>query len=125
MGIEVKGGRERIKLLLDEHIWLGLAGTLRPEGYDVLHVCEANLSGASDDVVLQYATENGRALLTFNAKDFVELNRQWSKLKRKHAGIIISSQIKPAELLRRTRKLLGTKSPDDLSANIDFLNDYK
>jgi predicted nuclease of predicted toxin-antitoxin system len=112
-------------LLLDEHIWLSLAGILKSEGFDALHITEAHLSGANDDIVLEYAANNGRALLTFNAKDFIELNNQWSSLRKEHDGIIISSQVSKEVLHARIKKLLDTKSPDSMRSNIDFLNNYK
>jgi predicted nuclease of predicted toxin-antitoxin system len=45
---------------------------------------EANLSGQSDDVVLNYAKDNQRILLTLNCSDFEELHRSGST----HVGIL-------------------------------------
>jgi predicted nuclease of predicted toxin-antitoxin system len=63
----------QIELFLDEDIWLGLASTLREQGFDVIHVNDIDRKGLSDSEQLAYATQNGRALLTHNAKDFVTL----------------------------------------------------
>jgi predicted nuclease of predicted toxin-antitoxin system len=57
---------------------------LRNEAHDVLTVNEAGLSGYSDSVVLDYARQNDRVLLTQNCRDFKALHESDSS----HPGIL-------------------------------------
>ena len=50
------------RLLLDEHIWVYLAKLLREQGFDVIHVTEVNLTGVSDEKIMEYAAGKHRAL---------------------------------------------------------------
>ena len=60
---------------------------LRQLGHDVLTSYDAGNANQKipDDEVLQYAISLGRAVLTLNRRDFVQLH----KSHRSHAGIII------------------------------------
>ena len=113
------------KLLLDECVWAKMASNLRSEGFDVLHVIEVGISGIQDDEILQYATDNGRAVLTFNIKDFILLAKQCYASGKPHAGIIVSNQLQHGELQKRIKKLLRKVSESDLVNNLIFLQDYK
>ena len=62
-----------IKLYLDEHVWYGLEAALQHHGYDAIHVYDVDREGMDDEDQLAYAAEQGRALLTFNARDFEPL----------------------------------------------------
>ena len=60
-----------LKLLIDEDSQaLPLVKTLRKANHDVVTVNEANLMGQPDNVVLEYATQNDRIVLTRNCRDF-------------------------------------------------------
>jgi len=113
------------RLLLDEHVWVNLATILRNKGFDVIHTIEVNLNGRSDSDVLTFASKEKRALLTYNAKDFAILAKEWSKLDKEHSGIIISNQLPQGELLRLTEKLLKRLPAGELENTVRFLQDYK
>jgi predicted nuclease of predicted toxin-antitoxin system len=113
------------RLLLDECVWAKLASNLRSEGFDALHVIEVGISGVQDDEILQYATDNGRAVLTFNVKDFILLAKQWYVSGKPHAGIVVSNQLQHVELQKRIKRLLRKVSESDLANNLIFLQDYK
>jgi hypothetical protein len=59
---------------------------LRNPGYDVLTSLKAGRSNRRipDAEVLEYATSEGRALLTLNRKHFIKLHQQ----KPEHSGIV-------------------------------------
>lgn len=100
-----------IKLYTDEMITDRLAPALRQQGYDVESCPEAGLANQrlSDPDQLSYAAQAGRALLTFNAKDFVLLDAAWKAAGRRHAGIILAPQIDDfGHLLRCVRRHLDT-----------------
>jgi predicted nuclease of predicted toxin-antitoxin system len=54
------------KFLADENIPPAVVRFLRDRGFDVKEVREAGLPGASDDVILSLAREEGRVLLTLD-----------------------------------------------------------
>ena len=104
-----------VRLYTDEMIHPGLAAALRRVGYDAESCPEAGQSnkGIPDEEQLAYATQHGRAILTFNVDDFVPLDVKWKAAGRIHAGIILAVQIEDVgELLRRVRNHLDTYPPE-------------
>src|SRR5687767_2326194 len=86
------------------------------QGYDILSCHEAGRAnrGISDADQLEYATRDGRAILTFNSDDFRRLDRARKADRRRHAGIIVSGQVRQvAELVRRVKLHLDTVRPED------------
>ncbi len=114
----------RIKLFLDEDVWLGLAETLREHGFDVVHVNEVDRTGLADTAQLDYAAQNGRAILTHNVKDFVPLATTYFFDERPHPGIIITPQLEKGELIRRTLNLLRNLSDEEINNTLRHLADY-
>jgi hypothetical protein len=91
-----------------------LAIALRDRGYDAESCAEAGLSGVRipDPEQLKYATRHSRAILTFNMRDFLPLDRSWKASSREHAGIIVSRQIDDQGLLLQlTQRHLDTYAP--------------
>jgi len=113
-----------IKLLLDEHIWEGLAEALRQRGYDVVHINHTARRGIDDDALLAFAIAEGRAVLTYNARHFVPLVRLWYEAGREHAGVISSVQLPPGQLLKLVERLLVTLSAAELENTIRWLQEF-
>ena len=63
-----------MKLLLDENLSPLHSVELRTEGFDAVAVAECGLSGATDEQVLRFAVDNGRAIMTLDA-DFANVMR--------------------------------------------------
>jgi len=114
-----------IKLLLDEHIWEGLTETLTQRGYDVVHIVNTEQRGMDDEPLLAFATAEGRAVLTYNVRHFVPLVRLRYETGGEHAGVILSSQLAPGELLRRVERLLTTLSADELKNTVRWLQEFR
>ena len=105
-----------IKLFTDELIDPLVALILGNQGYDVESCHEAVRAnrGLSDVDQLEYAARDGRAILTFNTDDFRRLDRVWKARGRRHAGIIVSGQIRQVpELVRRVKLHLDTVRPEE------------
>ena len=51
---------------------------------------ETGRLGESDESQLQWASEEGRILITFNVAHFADLHSQCMKQGRHHAGIVVS-----------------------------------
>ena len=75
--------------LADENFPLPVTKELRRLGHDVVTLLDLGKTdqGLGDSAVLALATEQGRAVLTLNRRDFVRLHRQTPG----HAGIIVCS----------------------------------
>ena len=114
-----------IKLYLDEHIWRELTQRLREEGYDAVHVYEADRGGLADEAQLEYAAGEGRAILTFNAKDFIPLAELWYEAGRDHAGIVVSVRLEQGELLRQVLRLLASISAEEMTNAVRYLQEFK
>ena len=76
-----------IDLYSNENFPIDAVILLRKIGYDVLTSYEAGQAnqGIPDDAVLAYATEQKRAVITLNRKDFIQLHR----CDVTHCGIVI------------------------------------
>jgi predicted nuclease of predicted toxin-antitoxin system len=85
------------KFYADEQFPKGATIVLRSLGHDVLTVQEAEKANQRipDDEVLAFACEQGRAVLTLNRYDFIQLHRQSSD----HAGIITCTENSDLERL--------------------------
>ncbi len=78
-----------LKLLLDEDSQAkGLLNLLREAGHDVVTVNEVGLTSKPDSVVLDYAREQGRVLLSRNCDDFNNLHNA----DPNHPGILVIYQ---------------------------------
>ena len=103
-----------VRLYSDEDVHPTLALVLCRDGYDVLSTHGAGRANQrlSDEAQLLYATQQGRALLTFNARDFVRLDSLWKAAGKRHHGIVVSPRIDDlGDLLRRVKWHLDTISP--------------
>lgn len=105
----------RIPLFTDEHIDTRLAPALARRGFDVLSCQEAGRANQriSDEDQLAFAASQGRAILTFNTVDFIALDIAWKHAGRRHAGIIVSPEIRSlTELIQRVEHHLLTITPE-------------
>jgi hypothetical protein len=75
------------RLYSNENFPLPVVEALRGRGHDVVTSAEAGRANQRipDEDVLQFAVQEGRAVLTLNRQDFISLHRRNSG----HAGIIV------------------------------------
>jgi predicted nuclease of predicted toxin-antitoxin system len=117
-----------VRLYLDRHIMTRLAVDVRGRGYDVVTTQEAGKDTAPDEEQLALATAEGRAILTFNARDFAPLDEAWQAAGRSHAGIIVSQQLSGRQygvLLERMLRLLNQLSAEEMRGNFVHLEQFK
>ena len=117
-----------VRLYLDRHIKKQLAIDLRERGFDVVTTEEAGLDTAPDDEQLAFATQENRAILTFNIRDFAPLHETWSASGRAHSGIIVSQQLGSREyglLLARMLRFLDQFSAEEMRCNLVHLEMFK
>jgi predicted nuclease of predicted toxin-antitoxin system len=107
-----------IRLYLDEDFHPDLAPLLRQHGYDCESTVEAGRLAKSDEEQLEYATVQGRCLVSFNVADFAILARQWAFANRTHAGILVTPQVSRQQighLLHRLLQLLNSVAADEVA----------
>jgi hypothetical protein len=79
-----------VRIVLDAHIsGRRVARNLWDDGHDVVALSEErDLVTLDDALVLEFAAREQRVLVTFNARDFVPLLREWAEARRSHVGCI-------------------------------------
>ncbi len=116
-----------IKLHLDEDADShALLNALRHRGLDVTSSRERGLLRCLDEEQLTWASEQRRAVYTYNASDFCRLHGAFLQQGRPHAGIIIADQqtVSIGEEVRRILKLSHAKTAEDLENNLEFLSNW-
>ena len=99
---------------------------LRQRGQDVTSTRERGMLGYRDEDQLQWATEQGRVIFTYNASDFCRLHSRYSAAGKRHAGVVIGEQqrISVGEELRRLLRLVDAKSAQEMENNLEFLSNW-
>lgn len=107
--------------MTDEDIYGAIAPALRLDNIDAVSTPECDRLGESDTSQLLYATQQGRALVTFNVRDFAQLHAAWLADGKHHAGIIVSQQRPIGELLRRLKRFCQTNDQHAMRDGIEYL----
>jgi len=100
------------RIYADEQFPFAIVQFLREMGHDVVTVQDAKQAGKKipDEEVLKFATENNRAVLTLNRKDFIKLHYDIPN----HSGIIVCRDDRNWEQFaeRINQAILSTQSLD-------------
>ncbi len=111
----------RPRLYLDEDVHSAVATGLKRRGFNVLTTIEAGCSGTADDEQFAFAAAEGRVLVTFNRGDFARLHGEYLDQGRKHAGIVVSRQAPPGQVVRAIAKLVGARDVSDFVNTLFWL----
>ena len=114
-----------IRLYFDEDsMRRSLVRALRARGVDVITALGAGMIEREDADHLDYATQQGRVLCTFNMRDFYRLHSEYVAQGKPHAGIILMRQqyYSVGEQMRRVLRLMARKSADDMKNWVEFLS---
>lgn len=114
-----------LKFYLDEMVPLDLAFILKEHGYDVLTAKDAGMLGKSDAEQIEYATSQGRTLLSFNIGDFVLLHKEWIREGRMHKGIIVSPEIRLSVLIKLSLRLLASINDGEVDGHLRYLQEFQ
>lgn len=95
----------------------------RKAGCDVVSTPAERL-GESDESQLQWASDEGRVIVTFNVAHFVSMHTEWIGQGRHHAGVVVSFQRSIGDLSRRLLHLAGTLDTDAMKDRLEFLSDW-
>ncbi len=114
-----------IRLYCDEDsLDHNLARALRARGLDVTTALEEDMIAREDEEHLDYATQQGRVLFSFNRGDFYRIHTQYLEQGKSHTGIILANQqqYSVGEQMRRILKLSAVKTAEDMKNWIEFLS---
>jgi predicted nuclease of predicted toxin-antitoxin system len=114
-----------IRLYFDEDsMHRSLVRALRARGVDVITALDAGMIEQADADHLDYATEQGRVLCSFNVGDFYRLHADYVTQGKPHAGIILMRQqyYSVGEQMRRLLRLIASKSADEMKNWVEFLS---
>ena len=78
-----------VKVYLDEDLSSNIAAVLRGRGMDATSALETGNTQLDDRAQLEYATQEGRAIVTVNVVDFIELAREAVATNTEHGGIVL------------------------------------
>jgi predicted nuclease of predicted toxin-antitoxin system len=101
-------------LYTDEDMSALVATLLRSRGLDITTVPEQATLGKTDREQLEFATAQGRCLLTHNRVDFERLHLQYIDENRQHSGIIVVPQKNSYEVAQRIGILVNTLMADEI-----------
>lgn len=78
-----------MRFLLDEDVHPRAASIARGRRLDVTSVHELGRTGLEDEEQLRFAAREGRALVTRNRGDFLQLTLDFFATREPHAGLLI------------------------------------
>lgn len=83
----------------------------------------AGNAGLSDQAQLEFATAQGRAVLTFDKADFQRLHAEWARAGREHAGIIICTfaRLPSPVLFAEMMRLQAVYTPETIRNALLFI----
>ena len=113
-----------VALYTDADVTPKLARLLRERGFDAISAHEADNTELEDSEHLAYAVGQGRAILTYNSKDYAPLFDQYRWAGREHRGILVSEQLRIGELLRRVLRFLNVVTADEMRNNYKNLAEF-
>jgi hypothetical protein len=115
----------KLKLHLDaDTSKKALHKALIDKGHDVTRTPNSWMPlDASDEVQLSQATAQGRAIFTFNVKDFIALDKK----QPQHGGIILAAQNSwmLSELIAALDALLSDEESENLIGQVRWLNQWR
>ena len=117
----------QIRLYLDEDsVEKSLIKAFCNANLDVVTVADVSRQSYSDDEQLIWATEQGRAIYSYNRKDFCCLHNEFLAIERNHAGIILLQQQRYSvgQQLQGLLKLVANRSAEEMLNQLVFLSAY-
>lgn len=112
------------RFLTDEDVFADIAVALRRHGYDAVSTPEVGRLTEHDPLQLEWATSQGRVLISFNVGDFIRLHGEWLRTGRHHAGLVVSVQRPLGETMRRLLNLAVALSAEEMCDRLEFLTNW-
>lgn len=117
-----------MKYYLDEDLSPKIAALLKKEGLDAVSAHDVEMVQASDAEQLEYATHQGRCLVTRNRNDFIALTVRYFNEHRRHFGVLIVPNSLPGDRFNAIAKAIlkhASRRPKGMSPyEVDFLKPF-
>jgi predicted nuclease of predicted toxin-antitoxin system len=110
-----------IKVYLDEDVNVLIAELVRLQKFKSLTASEAGRKGKMDAEQLEYAAQNGYAILTHNRTDYKELARDYFAAGKTHRGIIIAVRRPTHKVAEPLLELLNDFTADEMTNQIIYI----
>lgn len=110
-----------IKVYLDEDVNVLIAEIARSRNFELLTVTKAGRKGKSDAEQLEFAAENGYAILTHNRIDYEDLAKDYFANGENHNGIIIAVRRPSNEIAQRLLSVLNDFTADEMKNQIIYI----
>ena len=114
-----------MKYYLDEDISYKVADILKRRDIDAISVHEVAMAQAPDQKQLEFAVSEGRALVTRNRDDYIQLTVRFFNDYRPHHGVLIIPHTIPGDdfsLIARALEGYASNHPEGTEPyTIDFL----
>ncbi|MBP6787457.1 MAG: DUF5615 family PIN-like protein [Candidatus Promineofilum sp.] len=113
-----------IKFLADEDFNNRiLRGLLRRQpGLDILRIQDTSLAGTPDSVVLEWAAQQDRVLLTHDVSTMTKHAYARLRLGKKMAGIIeVSQSVAIGSVIDDLLLIAGTSTPEEFENRVEYL----
>ena len=96
---------------------------LRSRSIDVVTAYDADMVRRTDEDHLRFATAQGRAIYSFNVRDFHEIHTAWTARGHNHSGIVLAQQRRysTGEQIRRLLHLIGALPAEAMRNREEFL----
>jgi predicted nuclease of predicted toxin-antitoxin system len=98
-----------------------IAKILRSHGFKAEMTQEVGRKATSDPEQIDYAGEQGYAILTHNRTDFEDLAKEYFDSGKNHYGIIITADNSPQEIARRLITVLNEITADEMKNQIIYI----
>ncbi|MBA4181971.1 MAG: hypothetical protein C0506_15375 [Anaerolinea sp.] len=99
---------------------------LRRSGIDVIRSGDAGNRHLADELQLEYATQQGRAIYTANVRHFARIHRNWMAADRTHGGIILrySQRLPVGEQIRGLTRICQSVSEQERLNFYDYIEGW-
>lgn len=110
-----------IEIYLDENVHVLIAKIIQSHGFKAVTTQDVGRKGASDLEQLEYANEQGYAILTHDRVDFEELATEYFASGKNHCGIVILADNSPQEIARRMISILNDFTAEEMVNQIIYI----
>ncbi len=110
-----------IELYLDENVSILVAKILRSRGFRIQTTDEAGRKGSDDASQLNYAVENGMAIVTINRGDFELLAKEYFYGGKGHCGIFLINDNPPNIIAQKLSDYLDLNTADEMVDQVIYL----
>jgi predicted nuclease of predicted toxin-antitoxin system len=106
-----------IKFYCDEHIHPAISTALKNRGADIITAQDVRQLGIADEIHLQFAASQKRAIVTQDA-DFLRLHKSGVP----HAGILFAHHSKTlSEIIHSLIRVYQMKTEDEIKNHVEYL----